>query len=152
MKLLIPIVIIIAAISYLPLFSYWGVIAQTDNDFTANRISEAAYLNTNYHLDKEPSVVYLEWGDAPYYIRANSTCRYASSWILTMNTAKWDITWLPEYHEEYRCLMSYQGKYIFADGNWFNVPERSRDRITEMIRRNYTLIRDNVWWVWEKKL
>ena len=126
-----------------------------DTDFNNARITEAAYLNAEYHLNQRPSILYLEVGDAPFYLRANSACRYTAPLVLVRNKRNWNLTNLPEYWEEYNCAMNYRGKFIVMETNdsedWFGDTEPSRQSIMQTITRNYTLVRDNVWRVWERK-
>jgi hypothetical protein len=77
--------------------------------------------------------------------------------MLVRNKRNWNMTNLPEYWEEYYCALNYQGKFIVMESNdtadidWMGETEPSRAPIMAMINKNYSLVRETDWRIWEKK-
>ena len=156
MKIIKPI-IIVAAIIYLCFFSAWGILSTPDNIYYQNRVADAHNTIALYHIDKQPSVLYLDYGDAPYWLHANSSCRYVAPLMIARSRDDHNLSYLKEYQEEYQCIMQYQGQYIIMEtddpiADWFGENQTGRATIMQKIHNNYTLAYDcPSWRVMERK-
>ena len=150
-------VIILTAIVYLCFFASWGILSAPDNAYYANRLYAAEYTQNHYHIDQQPSVLYLDYGDAPYWLHANSSCRYIAPLMIARSRDDHNLSYLKEYQEEYQCIMQYQGQYIIMEtddpiADWFGENQTGRATIMQKIHRNYTLVYDSPSWrVMERK-
>jgi hypothetical protein len=144
-------VIILSSVVYLCFFASWGLLSVPDNIYYQSHSTGAQETLSGFHIDKQPSVLYLDYGDAPYWLQANSSCRYIAPWIIARDRDDHDISYLPEYQEEYQCIMQYQGRYIVMETNdpiddWFGENQTVRSPIMQKIHSNYTLVYDNPAW------
>lgn len=102
----------------------------------------------------QPSLLYLDPGDAPYYFHANSSCHYITPMPVERNKPGWDLTYLPQYTETYNCIVTYQGKYIISDlkdkKQYFGEGILKNKTIMDMIERNYTKIDSQSWDIYKK--
>jgi hypothetical protein len=156
MKKAILFSIAVAAIVYLIFFSWYGSYTLYESTFYGTRMEDAQSINAQWHLDQQPAVLYLEPGDAPYFIHANSSCRYIAPLLISRYRDNWNLTNLPQYWEEYNCIAGYQGKYIVMERgdpglDWFGENQTVRQPLLKIIRNNYTVIWDKSWRVLEKK-
>jgi hypothetical protein len=94
-------------------------------------------VQETYHLNQEPSVLYLDHGDAPYYVEAPSACRYVAPLIIQRNWGDRDLTGLPAYTETMNCIMSYKGKYIILGTDWFGKHESVNQKIADEYQQVY---------------
>ena len=155
MKKLIPITILIIFAVYMIGFSWMGYNTNYETTFYGTRMEDAQEINSLYHLDKQPAVLYLEPGDAPYFIHANSSCRYISPLLIARYRDNWNISYLKQYQEEYNCIEAYRGKYIVMElGNkdldWFGEYQTVRQPLRNLIMTNYTEVYHKSWRVLEK--
>jgi hypothetical protein len=157
MKKLIPIIILVVFLIYLFEFSFFGNYTNYESTFYGTRYEDATYINSVYHLDREPAVLYLEPGDAPYFIHANSSCRYIAPLLIARYRDNWNLTNLPQYWDEYDCITSYQGKYIVMELgdkqlDWFGEQQKVRQPLLDILWRNYTVVYAKSWRILEKKI
>jgi len=89
------------------------------------------------NIGKEPSVLYLDSGNSPYYVEAPSACRYIAPVIIRRNMGDRDLTNQPAYTQEADCIMSYEGKYIVLDEDWFGLHEPMNSKIANEYRLIY---------------
>jgi hypothetical protein len=150
--------------------SYWSIGMNYERTFWGDneRYATAAFEKLP-DLRNQHSILYLDPGSAPFYFFANSSCRYIAPLVVQRNIVKWNVTNLPEYWEEYNCIMAYQGEYIITDnGGWFGVPNQTtrfqigtqeeitsvtedRVHIWDMIHRNYTKVYTMAWDIYKRK-
>lgn len=143
----------------------WGVLHQpagimTDYEikFWDSKEPQADIINQKFHLDQEPALLYLDPGDAPYFFRANSSCRYIAPLPIQRDAPGWDLTGLPQYWEEYDCVMDYTGQYIVFDaGNhydgitdWFSESFEDRLPIMQKIHSEYQLVYNGSWRIYQR--
>lgn len=155
-KNVIPYVILVSFVIYFFFFSMFGFFAISDNSVDRSQTNESAFLISKYHLDEQPSVLYMEFGLAPYFFMVNSSCRYVAPLVLVRNTNYWNISYLKQYQEEYECVKTYQGKYIIMHHDdpiedWVGENQSSRAPLIEIIRNNYTVVSNGNWRLWQKK-
>lgn len=146
-------------ICFAVLHSPSGIVTSYEIAFWGNKEPHADIINSQFHLDDEPSLLYLEPGDAPYFFRANSSCRYICPLPVQRDAPGWDLSGNADYKEEYDCIMGYTGRYIVFDaGNhydgvtdWFNDNYTHRIPITTKINDEYRLVYSGSWRVFERK-
>jgi len=144
----------------------WGCLHQPYGAMTAYEITfwgekepQADAINALYHLDREPSLLYLDPGDAPYFFRANSSCRYICPLPVQRDAVDWNVNWTAAYREEYDCIMAYDGRYIVFDaGNhydgvtdWFSESYVDRVPLMEKIHSEYRLVWNGSWRIYQKR-
>jgi hypothetical protein len=101
-------------------------------------------------------ILYLEPGDAPYFLHVNSSCRFIAPLVLVRYRDDWNTTNLPQYWTEYNCIADYQGKYIIMElGNnpaldWFGENQTVRQPLLNIIRKNYSVVYDYEWRLLER--
>ena len=144
-------IIVLVVIVYLCLFASWAILSAPDNSYYQRHVSDAQYIFSRFHIDQQPFVLYLDYGDAPYFLHANSSCRYISPLIVARSRDDHNLSYLPEYQEEYQCVMQYQGQYIIMGpddpiADWFGENQTVRATIMEKIHQNYTLAYDSSSW------
>lgn len=156
---------LIVLLCLLSMLGIWGVLHQpagimTDYEikFWDSKEPQADIINERFHLDQEPALLYLDPGDAPYFFRANSSCRYVCPLPVQRDAPGWDLSVLPAYKEEYDCIMAYQGRYIVFDaGNhydgvtdWFSESYSHRLPLMQKIHAEYRLVYNGSWRVYER--
>jgi hypothetical protein len=153
------IAIIIALILWVWCNSYVGFITDMELTFWKSKDPVSIEVNSIYHLDKEPSILYLDAGDAPYFFRANSSCRYSTPLPFQRdNPVNWSLSWMPEFQEEYSCINNYQGKYIIMDTNsnfefnWIGMDKSNRKDLKNLLENNYTIVWEKCWLIYQKKV
>ena len=157
MKKLFPALIFAVVVVYLIYFSWFGSFTDYESTFYGTRMQDAAEINALYHLDMQPSVLYLEPGDAPYFIHANSSCRYIAPLPLIRYRDNWNLSNLPQYWQTYYCVADYQGEYIVMEQggdkalDWFGESQQVRAPLVGLIKENYTVVYNKSWRVWERK-
>jgi hypothetical protein len=153
-------VVVVVAImfsSYLLINSVFGSYTTFEYTFWHQKELSADVINAPYDLPNQTSILYLDPGDASYYFHANSSCRYITPMPVERSTPEWNITYLPAFTEDYNCIMAYQGQYIVADIlrdqelGYFGEGITDRAPIMEMIAKNYTLVSNVSWDVYERK-
>jgi hypothetical protein len=144
--------VLISAIIFLLISANWGFIMRVENDFWV--------MQTQYHsrmlaavpdLTSQNSVLYLNSGNAPYYIGANSSCRYSTPLPFQRNSPTWNITRLPEYQDQFSCMMAYSGKYIVMDASpWLGNDTPDNQAVWNKINTDYTKVWSMGWDVYER--
>ena len=104
--------------------------------------TENTRIDAKFHISSEPEVLFLDSGDAPYYFRAKSACRYSSPIVIQRN-----MTTNPVFQEQINCISNYKGKYVITEWSWLN-----NEMIKTRIENNYFLVDVNpVWGIYERK-
>lgn len=139
--------------------SYYGFITTTELSFWKLKDPAAAKVNAIYHLNQEPSILYLDAGDSPYFFHANSSCRYSTPLPYQRDDpVNWSLEWMPQFQEEYACIKNYQGNYIIMDANsnfefnWIGLHKSNRQDLKNLLERNYTLVWWDCWEIYKKKV
>lgn len=136
----------------------YGMVTDLEIKFWDNKEPHADKINAMFHLDKEPSLLYLDPGDAPYFFRANSSCRYICPLPVQRDAPGWDLSGNADYQEEYTCILNYTGKYIVFDtGNhydgttdWFLESSEHRQPIMKKLRNEYELVYTGGWRIYQR--
>jgi len=150
--------IILILIGYVTVNSAFGIFTVYEYSFWQQKENNADMINSEYHLDKQPSILYLDPGDAPYYFHANASCHYITPMPVERSTPQWDFSYLPQYKEAHDCIMAYEGEYIVADimrgdkSGFFGAGILASKPIMEKLKNNYTVVvEDKSWTVYKKK-
>ena len=136
-----------------------GYLTSAEIKFWNGKEPHADAINAQYYLDKEPSLLYLDPGDAPYFFRSNSSCRYICPLPVQRDAPEWNLTMNSDYQEEYNCIMAYTGKYIVYDisnhndgtVDWFKANFSHRLPITAKIQNEYELVYSGGWEIYQRK-
>jgi len=120
--------------------------------------SNSNAIEAKFNLSNESSVMYLETGSAPYYFGVNSTCRFTAPLILQRaNPGRLVVSNLTQYKAAYECVMSYDKRYILADGplgkddGWFGTDSLEKKNIATKINNEYNEVFTGAWSVYERK-
>jgi len=139
--------------------SYVGFITDMELSFWKSKDPVSTEVNSIYHLDQEPTILYLDAGDSPYFFRANSSCRYSTPLPFQRDDpGNWSLSWMPEFQEEYSCINNYQGKYIIMDVNsnfefdWIGMHKPNRQDLKNLLESNYTPVWEKCWLIYQKKV
>jgi hypothetical protein len=152
----IPSTITLMLISFITINSVFGSFTAYEYTFWHQKETNADAIMANVtDLMQQPSLLYLDPGDAPYYFHANSSCHYITPMPVERNKPGWDLTYLPQYKETYNCIVGYQGKYIISDlkdkSQYFGAGILNNKTIMDMIERNYTRVESQSWDVYKKR-
>jgi hypothetical protein len=142
-------------IFYAPFFSYYGEQEQKMNKFFWN---DSKIINEQFDLPNQTNILYMDTGSLPYYVGANTSCRYVAPLVLQrMNPNRTIVSTLPSYEEEYLCVMNYSGAYILADGplgkadGWFGVDSNEKISIVNKVNTEYKNVHSGAWSIYERK-
>ena len=157
MKLSITLLAIIIMLAVaIPLHSFFGWYTNYETTFYGTRMQDADTINANWHLDQQPDVLYFEPGDAPYFLHANNSCRYIAPLPEERNRDNWNITYLPQYQEDYICMWNYNGTFVVFElgGNegldWVGDHQQVQQTLLNHIYSRYHLVFNQSWRIYEK--
>ena len=153
----IPVTISLLLISFITITSIFGSFSVYEYGFWHQKETNADAILANVtDLTTQPSLLYLDPGDAVYYFHSNSSCHYITPMPVERNKPGWDLTYLPQYKETYSCIVEYQGKYIISDiknkSQYFGAGILNNKTIMDMIERNYTKVESQSWDIYQKKI
>ena len=138
--------------------AFTGFITMTEIEFWGGKEPWSDVVNDKYHLDDEKEILYLDAGDAPFFFRANSSCRYSTPLPFQRDDpVNWSLSWMTEFQDEYACIKNYQGNYIIMDANgnfefnWIGLDKPNRKDLINLLENNYTQIWDKCWYIYQKK-
>ena len=138
---------------YSPISKYGNEERQMNNVFW----EDAGKINARFDLENQ-TVLYLDTGSAPYYFAGNSSCRYVAPLVVQRaNPNRTIVRVLPQYWDQYNCMMNYNGKYIIADGvigprdSWFGNDTREKRIFISKIENEYTPIHSGAWQIYQRK-
>jgi hypothetical protein len=140
----------------------WGL----EQNYGVQELKMNNYFNENanaievkFNLSKEKSLLYLDTGSGPYYVNGvNTSCRYVAPLVLQRaNPNRTIVSNLPQYWDQYECVMNYNNKYILADGplgkddGWFGTDTPEKIAIVNKVHDEYTEVFSGAWSVYEKR-
>jgi hypothetical protein len=138
---------------YSPISKY-GNEEKNMNNFFWN---DSAKINEEFDLQNE-TFLYMDTGSGPYYFSGNSSCRYVAPLVLQRNNPNRSVVGtLPQYWEQYGCMMNYTGRYILTDGilgpseSWFGNDTIEKQSFIEKVSREYDSVHSAAWQVYERK-
>lgn len=150
----IELVIIGMVLIWIIFDSYGGMSSQSEIRFWESKEQMIRALIEDTDIEEQESVLYLDPGDASFFIGVNSSCRYISALVISRHDPpSYDLSAVPAYNEEYSCIMAYEGKYIVLDTppeDWLNENAVARKPIMSMIKNNYTIIWENGFRIFQK--
>ncbi len=145
-------------VGYIFINSAFGSFTAYEYTFWHMKEKSADVINARYDLINQSSILYLDPGDANYYFHANSSCHYITPMPVERNDyTKWNISYLPQFKETKACILAYQGDYVVADishgleTNYYGGGILREPTIMAMIHRNYTMVMDTSWEIYQKK-
>lgn len=137
--------------------TYTGFLTQAEITFWGGKEPVSDEVNNQYHLDMQDTILYLDAGDAPFFFRANSSCRYSTPLPFQRDTPEnWSLEWMPQFQEEAACIRDYQGRFIVMDASalydWIGQEKSNRKDLNALLERNYTLVWQRCWRIYEKRM
>jgi hypothetical protein len=150
--------IIVIMISYVLINNaLFGSFTAFEYSFWQQKEVNADTINAHYNLTNQPSLLYLDPGDAPYYFHANSSCHYIAPMPVERSTNRWNITYLPQFNETYNCILAYKGKYIVSDigggavSGFYGEGILIRKPIMDKLNNEYRPVMNLSWTLWERR-
>jgi hypothetical protein len=131
----------------------WGfALAGFHNTYWDGRDSEASDLNLKYNLSGQPSLLYLDPGDAVWYFHAKSASRYTCPLPVQRDSLNWSMSSYLDYKENYADIVGYNGKYIVSSDKWFfqNMTQ-DKQRIRDKIDLDYVKVDNGTWEIYERR-
>ena len=111
-------------------------------------------------IQNQERILYLDYGTAPYYFQSNTSCRFIQSLPFQRNSDTWNMTGMPQYWENFKCIMDYQDKYIIIDGDlWNQQPTRLKFEqntsdnklVMSKIQTEYKQVWNEGWNIYERR-
>jgi len=99
---------------------------------------DRSVILVNYPSITSQKLLYLDSGDAPYFIGAPSACRYVAP-IVIQRATNWNpgIARTDAYRDEMDCISSYNGRFIIFDSGWFGTHEPVNSKINDEYKQVY---------------
>jgi len=140
---------------YAPVVSYYGSQEKIMNDYFWN---QSEIMNNKLDIKNQSSVLFLDTGALPYYTGINSSCRHVAPLVVQRaNPNRMFILNLSDNIKTEECILSYNGKYILADGpigpedSWFGADTPQKNLIINKIHDEYFEAYSGAWTVYERK-
>ena len=123
-------------------------IYETDSEPSiANRVIE----NIS-DIQNQEHILYLDYGTAPYYFQSNTSCRFIQSLPFQRNSDTWNMTGMPQYWENFKCIMDYQDKYIVMNNDHFFEQNTSDNKLVmSKIQTEYKQVWNEGWDIYERR-
>lgn len=99
--------------------------------------ADSQFIKQTYLLDKGESILYMDFGNAAYYLGNPSACRYIVPLTIHHSNPDRDLSGLSEYKQQMECIMNYRGNYIIFSPQWFGVHEPANTKIATEYREVY---------------
>ena len=138
--------VVISALLHVPSGEYTKI----EIEFWGGKEQNAHDAETAFALSGQPELLYLDPGDAPYFFKAKSACRYLCSLPVQRDSPDWNISTLDAYKQDYNCIMNYTGDYIVSDYKWFNASYHPE--IKNKIDSEYTKVWNRSWDVYKRNV
>jgi hypothetical protein len=155
-KMLVMAAITVLVAAFIVINSVFGSFTRFEYTFWEQKEINANVINADYNLTNQSSILYMDPGDAPFYFHANSSCHYITPMPVERSTTKWDLSYLPQYNETLKCILSYQGEYIIADlhnkRGFFGEGIITHPEIMPTLERNYTIVKSLSWDIYKRKV
>jgi hypothetical protein len=140
--------IVLILLVFIAFSSHWSYGMEVENKFWETKnIESINILNNITDITNQQYILYLDPGDAPYYFKSNSSCRFISPLPFQRNEGDhWNLSMMKEYNETYNCIMNYNGKYIITDtGIWMIQNTTDNKKVWDKINTNYKLLWNRGW-------
>lgn len=118
--------------------NYNGMWDQLNNDSLA--------INKQYHLDTQPSVLYLDQGNSVYFLKAPSYCRYIAPLSIQLSDETRNLTGTRSYKETMNCIMNYSGEFVVMNRAWFG----NHESIDKKLASEYTIVSNKSWLIYQR--
>lgn len=134
-KDIVLLVLVAAALAFWLLSAYtfsWHGEYWADRDRGMETFIQSSNITTGQ------TILYLDEGDAPWYIGVQSECRFMNPFLLYFNNSQHDLRGLPEYNQTLTCVKNYAGEYIVASDSWLGLHTNPElQEITDKIESGY---------------
>jgi hypothetical protein len=147
--------IILILLIFIAFSSHWSYGMEVENKFWDIKNSESVnILNNITDITQQQYILYLDPGDAPYYFKSNSSCRFISPLPFQRNEGNnWNLSMMKEYNETYNCIINYNNKYIITDtGTWMIQNTTDNKKVWDKINNEYKLIWEKGWNIYELRV
>jgi len=133
-----------------------GIMTKVEDDFFAQQYRYVDDIQGQFHIADESSVLYLDAGVAPYYLRANSSGRYICPLPLQRDSPDWNLTNNYAFQQTYREAMDYNGTYIIWDGalgytDWMHTKYENRKPLVDKLSNEYDVVWTKGWVIYKRK-
>ena len=133
-----------------------GVMARIESDFFQQQSGYVSEIQERFHISDEPSVLYLDAGVAPYYLKANSSGRYICPLPFQRDSPNWNLTGTKAFQRTYADIVGYDGDYIIGDGgigfaDWIHSGYPDRAELNRKLKEDYVLVWEKGWAIYKKK-
>jgi hypothetical protein len=108
--------------------------------------SDSIWINDQYHLNDQSSVLYIDQGSAAYYLRAPSYCRYIAPLSIELSDRQHDLSGTKVYQDELSCIMRYNGTYVVMNRGWFG----DHTDIDTKLNTEYTIVSNKTWTIYQR--
>jgi len=103
-------------------------------------------------IQNQERILYLDYGTAPYYFQSNTSCRFIQSLPFQRNSDTWNMTGMPQYWENFKCIMDYQDKYIVMNNDHFFEQNTSDNKLVmSKIQTEYKQVWNEGWDIYERR-
>ena len=122
--------------------SIWTAFYPSMHAFNTEITNQSNYLKKTYHLNEQPTLLFLDSGVATYFFTAPSACRYPH--VMQFRRVPHPLD--QAYFDELNCVADYKGQYAIGNVAWW-----SDENVTKAMAENYTVVYHDVWDVMERK-
>jgi hypothetical protein len=115
--------------------SIWGVPHQS---IWSGLERDRAEVQANYSSVLGQKVLYLDSGNAPYYIGAPSACRFISQRVI-QRSGQFNpkLVSTDAYKDQMNCITSYSGEFIVMNTRWFGIHEPINSKVHDEYKEVY---------------
>ena len=140
-------IIVLVLVIYAGVVSGWSVgLAFKGYAHWSERESSAADIISRYDVLSQPVTLYLNDGEAAYYMSTKSACRYVGSL-----PPIWNLSGTDTYWEMRNCSLEYTGKYVVVFPLWVDLNVTTHSELSDKINTEYTKVYSNYWDVYQRK-
>jgi hypothetical protein len=133
-----------------------GILTKVEEEFFAQQSGYVDEIQERFHISNESSVLYLDAGVAPYYLRANSSGRYICPLPLQRDSPDWNLAANYAFQRTYAEAMAYNGTYIIWDGSvgysdWIHSTYPNRQPLISKLETEYDVVWTKGWVIYKRK-
>jgi hypothetical protein len=106
----------------------------------AEQLAYFSELDRTHRLSEEPSLLFLEGGEASYFITPKSALRWIYPLPLQRVHSNPDIIHSAVHASALEQALHYEGQYIIMDATWMRSDQRLLPTLSEKIDREYEVV------------
>lgn len=133
-------VAILAGIGWTCLAAPWTPQARSAALAGAEQLAYFSELDRRHRLSEEPSLLFLEGGEASYFITPKSALRWIYPLPLQRVHSNPDIIHSAVHASALEQALHYEGQYIIMDATWMRSDQRLLPTLSEKIDREYEVV------------